>query len=80
MIRVSRCDVRGMGKKRDGVGTADCREMISGDWELGRERLLKRVELNDEKDFEIEFLASDLFWMNFTGVTSIQKTRERNND
>ena len=58
-----------MGKKRDGVGTADCREMISGDWELGRERLLKRVELNDEKDFEIEFLASDLFWMNFMGVT-----------
>ena len=67
MIRVSRSDVRGTGKKRDGtgigtgVGTANYRKMISGDWELGRERLLKRVELNVKKDFEIEFLASDLF-------------------
>ena len=67
MIRVSRSYVRGTGKKSDGtgigtgVGTADYRKMISGDWELGRERFLKRVELNDEKDFEMEFLASGLF-------------------
>jgi len=24
-----------------GVGTADCRKMISGDWELGRERIFE---------------------------------------
>ena len=24
-----------------GVGTADCREMISGDWELGREEIFE---------------------------------------
>ena len=33
-----------------GVGTVDCWKMISGDWEL-----------NDGKDFEMKFLASDLF-------------------
>ena len=36
--------MRGTGKKRDGtgigtgVGTADCRDMISGGWELGRKK------------------------------------------
>ena len=48
-------------KKRDGtgigtgVGTADCRDMISGDWEFGRKMILNRFELYHEKDFEIYF-------------------------
>ena len=71
-----------MGRRlNSGVGTAKISgKDFSGDWELGRGTNFERLELNDEKDFGKKFLASELFWMNFTGVTSIQKTRERNND
>jgi hypothetical protein len=38
-----------------GVGTTDRRKMILGDYELGRKKILKQFELNDEKDFENYF-------------------------
>ena len=62
-----------MGRRlNSGGGTAKIAgKDFSGDWELGRGTIFERIELNDEKDFEIEFLASDLFWMNFTGVTNL---------
>jgi len=37
-----------------GVGTADRREMISGDWSR-TEKIFNRFELNDDKDFEKRF-------------------------
>ena len=37
-----------------GVGMADRREMISGDWSR-TEKIFNRFELNDDKDFEKRF-------------------------
>ena len=37
------------------VGMADCQKKISGDRKLGRKKIMKRFELNAEKDFEIYF-------------------------
>ena len=74
--RTATCTQNG-GEQRDetaigtGVGTAKCREKISGDWELGRGTIFERIELNEEKYFEMKFLVSDLFWMNFTGVADV---------
>jgi len=63
-----------MGRRLNSdVGTAKIAGTdFLGDWELGRGSIFERIELNDEKDFEMEFLASDLFWMNFMGVTPSQ--------
>jgi len=38
-----------------GVGTADRREIISGGWELGRKKILKRFELDVKKILKIIF-------------------------
>ena len=51
---------RGKGKEDrtaigTGVGMADCQKTISGDRKLGQKKIMKRFELNDEKDFEIYF-------------------------
>ena len=37
------------------VGMADCQKKILGDRKLGRKKIMKRFELNAEKDFEIYF-------------------------
>ena len=40
---------------------------FSGDWELGRGTIFERIELNDEKDFEMEFFSERFILDEFFG-------------
>ena len=53
------------------VGTADRRKMISGDWSQ-TEKIFKRFELNDEKDFETNLQRMIYFGEFFRDVTKIK--------
>jgi len=51
-----------------GVGTAKiARKDFSGDWEFGRGTIFERIELNDEKDFEMEFFSERFILDEFYG-------------
>jgi len=60
----ARCAER--GKERDGTAKISGKD-FSGDWELGRGTIFERIELNDEKDFEMEFFSERFILDEFYG-------------
>ena len=58
----TRRDARNVEKKEMGRRlNSDVGTDFSGDWELGRGTIFERIELNEKKNFEMEFLVSNLF-------------------